>query len=229
MTTALEISDLHFSWPGQSEAALTIDALSLAQGQSLFIQGPSGSGKSTLLNLIAGMLTPQRGSIYLLPQLSGQRSLDDRFRADHIGYIFQQFNLLPFLSALENVSLSCQFSKLRSERCRSEYGSVESAARHWLTQLNIPERLFALSASQLSVGQQQRVAAARAMMGSPELIIADEPTSALDVDNARHFVQQLLEHCQSAQSSLLFVSHDLQLTEGFDHRLTLQDTAQVQL
>lgn len=226
MTTALSISDLSFTWPGQSKAVLEIDSLTLPLGESLFIQGPSGSGKSTLLNLIAGVVALQQGQISLLPQLqrSRQHLLRDRFRADHIGYIFQQFNLLPFLSALDNVSLSCQFSPLRQQRCREQYNSVPEAARHWLEQLNIPPELHQRPATELSVGQQQRVAAARALMGSPELIIADEPTSALDSENAQHFVTTLLSHCKDNNSSLLFVSHDQQLVNGFDHHFSLSTT-----
>lgn len=223
MTQALTIDALRFTWPGQRTPLLDIPTLTLAQGDSLFVQGSSGSGKSTLLNLMAGVLVPQAGEIRLLEQpISARRGkARDRFRADHIGYIFQQFNLLPYLSVQGNVTLPARLSRLRRRRALEHHPDLESAAAHWLARLNIPESLWTRKVSALSVGQQQRVAAARALVGSPELVIADEPTSALDQDNVDNFMTVLTEQCRSIGSSLVFVSHDRHLADWFDQRLTL--------
>ena len=220
----IEISQLGFAWPGQPEL-LDIPSFTLQHGASLFLKGPSGSGKTTLLGLLGGVQQPGRGSVKLLgtdlSQLSS--SARDRFRVDHTGYIFQQFNLLPFLPVLENVLLPCRFSRIRGARAGKRHGSIEQAAERLLTQLGISKELLQRRADSLSIGQQQRVAAARALIGQPELVIADEPTSALDTDNREAFIRLLFSECREAGSSLLFVSHDQSLAPLFDHSLSLSD------
>ncbi|HSM23175.1 MAG TPA: ATP-binding cassette domain-containing protein, partial [Rubrivivax sp.] len=139
----------------------------------------------------------------------------DAFRADHVGYVFQQFNLLPYLSVLDNVRLPCRFSRRRAARAPAD------AAEHLLARVGLAEALWRRPAAQLSVGQQQRVAAARALIGAPELVIADEPTSALDTDLREAFMDLLLEACAGAGSTLVFVSHDDRLAARFDRRLEL--------
>lgn len=220
----LEIHELGFAWPGQAEL-LDIPRFELERNQSLFLKGPSGSGKTTLLGLIGGVQKAQRGTVRLLGSdlatlSSGAR---DRYRVDHTGYIFQQFNLLPFLSVAENVSLPCRFSTLRAERARQRHGSVAQATASLLVHLGLSEALFERRAEALSIGQQQRVAAARALIGQPELVIADEPTSALDADSREAFLQLLFAECHEAGSSLLFVSHDQSLAPLFDRSLSLSD------
>jgi putative ABC transport system ATP-binding protein len=220
----LELSQLGFAWPGQTEL-LDIPAFQLAKGESLFLNGPSGSGKTTLLALLGGVQRAGRGTVRLLDQdlsllSAGAR---DRFRVDHTGYIFQQFNLLPFLSVRENVALPCRFSRLRTERARQRHGSVEQAARQLLDHLGLPAALHERRAEALSIGQQQRVAAARALIGQPELVIADEPTSALDADAREAFLHLLFAECRAAGASLLFVSHDQSLAPLFDRSLSLLD------
>jgi putative ABC transport system ATP-binding protein len=220
----LELSQLGFAWPGQTEL-LDIPAFQLAKGESLFLNGPSGSGKTTLLGLLGGVQRAGRGTVRLLDQdlsllSAGAR---DRFRVDHTGYIFQQFNLLPFLSVRENVALPCRFSRLRTERARQRHGSVEQAARQLLDHLGLPAALHERRAEALSIGQQQRVAAARALIGQPELVIADEPTSALDADAREAFLHLLFAECRAAGASLLFVSHDQSLAPLFDRSLSLLD------
>jgi putative ABC transport system ATP-binding protein len=220
----LEIHELGFAWPGQAEL-LDIPRFELERNQSLFLKGPSGSGKTTLLGLIGGVQKAQRGTVRLLGSdlatlSSGVR---DRYRVDHTGYIFQQFNLLPFLSVAENVSLPCRFSTLRAERARQRHGSVAQATASLLVHLGLSEALFERRAEALSIGQQQRVAAARALIGQPELVIADEPTSALDADSREVFLQLLFAECREAGSSLLFVSHDQSLASLFDRSLSLSD------
>ena len=224
MTALLELHQLGFAWPGQAEL-LDIPAFSLERNQSLFLKGPSGSGKTTLLGLIGGVQKAGRGTVRLLDKDLGALSAGarDRFRVDHTGYIFQQFNLLPFLSVRENVSLPCRFSPLRSRRAQERYGSLERAAVSLLGQLGLPEALLGKRADNLSIGQQQRVAAARALIGQPELVIADEPTSALDADSREAFLQLLFAECRAAGSSLLFVSHDQSLAPLFDRSLSLAE------
>ena len=221
----IELSDLGFAWPGQAEL-LDIPAFTLQRGESLFLKGPSGSGKTTLLGLLGGVQKPQRGHIQVLDQNLSQLSAGarDRFRVDHTGYIFQQFNLLPFLSVRENVQLPCHFSRLRAQRARQRHGSVDQATAILLAHLGLDQPdLLERRADALSIGQQQRVAAARALIGQPELVIADEPTSALDADARAAFLQLLFAECREAGSSLLFVSHDQSLAPRFDRSLSLAE------
>ena len=221
----IELSDLGFAWPGQAEL-LDIPAFTLQRGESLFLKGPSGSGKTTLLGLLGGVQKPQRGHIQVLGQNLSQLSAGarDRFRVDHTGYIFQQFNLLPFLSVRENVQLPCHFSRLRAQRARQRHGSVDQATAILLAHLGLDQPdLLERRADALSIGQQQRVAAARALIGQPELVIADEPTSALDADARAAFLQLLFAECREAGSSLLFVSHDQSLAPRFDRSLSLAE------
>ncbi len=225
MSTALiHLSNLGFAWPGQPEL-LDIAAFSLQRGESLFLKGPSGSGKTTLLGLLGGVQLPNRGSIQLLDQELSKLSAGarDRFRVDHTGYIFQQFNLLPFLSVRENVELPCHFSTLRTRRAVQRHGSVAKATSTLLAHLGLQPELLQRRAGDLSIGQQQRVAAARALIGQPELVIADEPTSALDADAREAFLELLFAECREAGSSLLFVSHDQSLARLFDRSLSLAE------
>jgi putative ABC transport system ATP-binding protein len=224
---AIRLHQLAFRWRGNGAFrptaddafCLTVDDIALGAGSSLFLHGPSGSGKSTLLNLIGGVLLPERGTIDLLGQdmcrlAPGQR---DAFRADHMGFIFQQFNLVPYLSALDNVLLPCRFSARRAARA----GDARAAAHRLCAALDLDPALLARNAAALSVGQQQRVAAARALIGQPEILIADEPTSALDADRQTRFVELLLAEARQTRSAVVFVSHDLRLAQYFDTRLPL--------
>ncbi|WP_079204565.1 ABC transporter ATP-binding protein [Pseudomonas sp. CC6-YY-74] len=221
----ISLSNLGFAWPGQAQL-LDIPSFTLQRGESLFLKGPSGSGKTTLLGLLGGVQTPNRGSIRLLDQELSvlSASARDRFRVDHTGYIFQQFNLLPFLSVRENVELPCHFSKTRAQRAIQRHGSIDQAAATLLAHLGLQEpTLLERRADALSIGQQQRVAAARALIGQPELVIADEPTSALDADAREAFLQLLFAECRDAGASLLFVSHDQSLAPLFDRSLSLAE------
>ena len=215
---AIAIDGLEYRWPAGS-FCLKLPSLAVNPENSLFLQGPSGSGKSTLLNLIGGVLTPQSGRIDLLGQPfsalpAAQR---DAFRADHIGFIFQQFNLIPYLSVIDNVLLPCRFSARRA----AQAGYAVVAATMLLDRLDIAPELHTRPAHALSVGQQQRVAAARALIGKPEILIADEPTSALDAPRQAAFVDLLLAEARANRSALIFVSHDLRLATHFDGVLEL--------
>ncbi len=220
MAPSIHIRDLRFAWPGQVAPCLTLSALDVGQGEQVFIQGESGAGKSTLLNLIGGVVMPREGRIQILGQPLDALSAParDRFRVDHIGFIFQQFNLLPYLSALDNVLLPCHFSTTRARRAGAR--PVEAAQR-LLDALEVDAADTARPASTLSVGQQQRVAAARALIGRPELILADEPTSALDPRRQDAFLALLGKEVAVHGSSLVLVSHDPRLASRFDRCITL--------
>jgi putative ABC transport system ATP-binding protein len=223
---ALQISQLGFRWPGSAHNALQLANLALPTGERLLVRGDSGCGKSTLLSLAAGVLLPSTGEVSLLGQAWLGLSAHEREqrRADHVGYVFQQFNLLPYLSVIDNVMLPCQLSARRARRS----AHPKQAAQYLLNALDLPPSLWSRSASQLSVGQQQRVAAARALIGQPELVIADEPTSALDERRRDAFMQLLIEQCQQAGSALLFVTHDERLQAYFEHTLHLPGSLESQ-
>lgn len=227
MNSVLAIEDLRFTWPGQDEAVLDIERLSIAPGEKVFLHGPSGSGKSTLLAAIGALVVPQAGRIELCGQeLSAlSRGGRDRFRADHLGVIFQQFNLLPWLDVTANVTLPCRFSKRRAQRA----GDIERAAGRLLEGMDLEASLWHRRADELSVGQQQRVAAARALIGQPDLVLADEPTSALDADRRDRFLDLLFERTEEAGSALLFVSHDRQLAGRFDRVFDLDELNRAEL
>ena len=220
----LAIRDLRFAWPGGADC-VHIDALDVAAGQTLFLHGPSGCGKSTLLGLMAGVLQPRQGSVSLLDQDWSALSAGgrDARRAEHVGVIFQQFNLLPYLSVIDNVLLPCGFSAARALRCAVP---PAEAAQELLQRMGLASPLWSRRADALSVGQQQRVAAARALMGRPELVIADEPSSALDAARRDDFMSLLLDECRAGGSTLVFVSHDERLAARFDARLSLPELNQ---
>jgi putative ABC transport system ATP-binding protein len=215
----LRLRDLRFRWPRAAHDCIHIERLELAAGESLFVRGPSGCGKSTLLSLVAGVLIADDGEARLkgCDWASMSASRRDGFRADHVGYIFQQFNLLPYLPVLDNVLLPCRFSARR----RANAGHAAETARRLLEHAGLEPGLWKRSAAELSVGQQQRVAAVRAMLGEPELIVADEPTSALDEPLRESFMSLLLAACAETGSALMFVSHDARLAGRFDRSVDL--------
>jgi len=221
----LELRDLRFSWARGQPDCLDIEHLRIAPGEALFLHGPSGCGKSTLLSLMAGVLMPRQGQVALMGRDWQQVRLGrrDRHRADHVGYIFQQFNLLPYLSALDNVLMPCRFSEMRRTASEQQAGSPQAEAEAWLAGMGLERALWTRAARELSVGQQQRVAAARALIGRPALVIADEPTSALDEDRRDAFLDLLLSACASARSALVFVSHDRRIAQRFARQVSLPE------
>ena len=220
---AIELENVVYSWPGQKQPILRIPRFSLGQGETLFLSGPSGGGKSTLISLVAGILQPASGCV----SVNGVRvdllpgSTRDAFRGDAMGLIFQQFNLIPHLCMLDNVLLPCRFSSARAVRAAARDGSPEKSAQRLLQRLGLGRDMWGNPVGRLSVGQQQRVAAARALVGAPPLIMADEPTSALDADRRADFLHLLLRECADAGSSLLFVSHDTALADAFARRVSM--------
>ncbi|MEM7020317.1 MAG: ABC transporter ATP-binding protein [Pseudomonadota bacterium] len=218
MTQAVYLENIQFSWSKHAQPLLDIAELSIAPGEKIFIQGRSGSGKTTLLGLLGGVLLPQQGSVQLLGQtvssLSSARR--DAFRATHIGFVFQLFNLLPYLSVIDNVLLPCRFSKTRKIQAIQQTGSLSQAATDLLEALELPADFLQKPVAELSVGQQQRVAFARALIGAPPILITDEPTSALDIDTQSGLLQLLFRECSNNQTTLIFVSHDQRLAAHFD-------------
>ncbi len=220
----IRLETLRFGWPGQPVPLLQIDRLALARGERLFLHGASGSGKSTLLGLIAGVLAPQSGAIEVLGQNLNElgAAARDRFRADHFGIVFQQFNLIPYLSVIENVTLPCRFSAERRNKAAARSGDTDDEAMRLLAHLDMANAAVVdKPVTELSVGQQQRVAAARALIGAPEILIADEPTSSMDADRRAAFIELLFRECDEAGSTLLFVSHDRGLQSPFDRVIEL--------
>ena len=224
--TILDLKNVRFSWKNSGRELLNLPELLVEQHDHVFLQGPSGSGKSTLLALVGGILVSESGTLKVLGTeiKSLSSSARDSFRVDHIGFIFQLFNLLPYLSIEENVILPLSFSKIRAKRAgRTKIDQVNEAHR-LLKALALGEQLAEKSpVTELSVGQQQRVAAARALIGNPELIIADEPTSALDADLRHSFLELLFGECKKAGSTLLFVSHDSTLSELFNRKISMDE------
>jgi putative ABC transport system ATP-binding protein len=239
MNHSIALNQLKFAYTAQAakqqQWVLDIPTWSAPKGKSIFLHGPSGSGKSTLLNLLSGTLSlnshaHNSGQIKVLDtELTALSNADkDSFRATKLGVVFQQLNLISYLSVQDNILLANQFSKRTLAQDTSKPQTKEllqQALATSLQQLNLPTSILKQKAGQLSVGQQQRVAIARAMFHQPELLIVDEPTSALDTQSTTKFMQLLLGNLGS-QTSLLFVSHDLRLAKDFDQILALSDINQ---
>jgi putative ABC transport system ATP-binding protein len=223
-SAVIDIRDLEFGWT-PDRPLLHIERLAIPPAERVFVHGPSGSGKSSLLSLLAGVVVPRRGSLQVLgtevPRLAG--AARDAFRADHFGIIFQMFNLVPYLSVLENITLPCRFSARRRRQVDAR-GGAEREAQRLLEHLDLTaEARSSRAVTRLSVGQQQRVAAARALIGRPAIVLADEPTSALDADRREAFLRLLFRECETEGATLLFVSHDRSLERLFDRTLALDD------
>tara|TARA_B100001094_G_scaffold318610_1_gene362413 strand:+ start:5572 stop:6255 length:684 start_codon:yes stop_codon:yes gene_type:complete len=211
----LTIKDLNFSYE-INQTIINIKDLEISPGQRVFLYGPSGSGKSTFLNLLCGISPTSQGQIlYNDVEFHNLAPSDrDRFRAEHIGVIFQQFNLIPYLNILENIQLASYFSPY-------QFSETKQNIQHIFERLSLSDNLLKQRADTLSVGQQQRVAIARALINHPSIIIADEPTSALDSDSRDDFIKLLFECTDSLQSTIIFVSHDESLSKHFETKLHL--------
>ena len=217
---AIEISDLEFFYPADpKKQILNINSWQVTQGNHLFIHGDSGSGKSTLLNLICGIHRANKGAVKVLGEnlneLSGHKR--DKFRANHIGYIFQQFNLIEYLDAIDNIKLAATFSKNTSAK------NLDDDIKSLLSKLKVDSLDWHKPVNQLSIGQQQRIGIARALINKPKLIIADEPTSSLDQSARNSFMSLLISLCQEHDSTLLFVSHDMSLQSHFKSVVALSE------
>ena len=228
-TIAINLSKIEFAWGSSAnDFNIKIDDFRLEKNKRALLVGPSGSGKSTLLSLICGILQPQNGSIQILGKNIERmsNSLKDSFRADHMGIIFQQFNLVPYLSAIDNVLLPLYFSPSRKQISGNSQSDITAEAKRLLDALGVNSKTLGIKkAASLSIGQQQRVAAARAFIGSPELIIADEPTSSLDEKNQTEFLDQLFSHTDEKGASLLMVSHNPNIAQRFDQIFEIEKIA----
>ena len=222
----VRMESVRFAWNAGDGDVIDVSRFEVARGERLFVAGPSGSGKSTLLSLLGGVVAPREGTVEVLEtdlsRLPGRRR--DRFRADHVGIVFQMFNLVPYLSMIGNVTLPCRFSTRRRQRAETRSGNVDAEARRLLADLELDDpMLHARPVTHLSIGQQQRVAVARALIGSPEIVIADEPTSALDEGTRERFLDLLFAECTAEGTTLLLVSHDTRLGALFDRRVSLAE------
>jgi len=222
---AIELTDIRFYYSDRPEnIVLNIPSWSLSTGEQAFVQGPSGGGKSTLLGILSGMLVPSEGKVTVLGQrLDNMSSRQrDQFRAMHIGYVFQQFNLMPYLNAIDNVLLATQFSN------RKNTSLLKSEIKTLFNGLNILEKEWNRPTRDLSIGQQQRVAIARALINKPQILIADEPTSSLDRENSEAFMRLLMPIVAENRMTLLFVSHDQSLATYFTKVESLNDFNRVE-
>ena len=228
---AVCLSNLDFCWGStKNDFRIKIKDFQLKKNESGILVGPSGSGKSTLLSLLCGILRPQKGTTQILGENieSMSNSERDRFRSDHMGIIFQQFNLVPYLSAIDNVLLPLYFSPARRQAAGKIQSKINSEAKQLLDTLGIASKtLGTQKAVTLSIGQQQRVAAARAFIGSPELIIADEPTSSLDEENQNEFLNQLFKQKEQTGASLLMVSHNTHIAKRFDRLIEIEKISDI--
>ncbi|SFK52147.1 ATP-binding cassette domain-containing protein [Shimia haliotis] len=218
---AVAIADLRFNWSGATDQTLAIERFGLRTGERVLLRGPSGCGKSTLLAAMSGVVDVPAGTVRIAGTDVGAlpQSHRDAFRVDHIGLIFQSFNLIPWLSVRDNVVLPCRFSAQRRQRLS---GTPQDDAQKLLVALGIAEHSDT-PAGNLSYGQQQRVAAARALIGTPDLILADEPTSALDPEAKDRFLSLLSREAAHSGAALLVVSHDPGLEHHFDRVIQMSE------
>lgn len=224
MSAILSLQNVEFQYPGSLVPTLKGLNLEVQKGESVFLYGPSGTGKTTLLEIIAGVLSVTNGRHLFLQNDMGKSSAAERdlFRADHIGYVFQSFNLIPYLTVRENIELGLAFSSVKRQKASQNQNQVQD-----LTDRLGISNILNKQVTELSVGQQQRVAVARALYGSPELILADEPTSALDFDHREKFIDLLFSVTKQTGATVVFVSHDRTLEKKFSRALSLDQLQEV--
>ncbi len=215
----IEVSNLKFSY-GTEAPTLKIADFKLQEGEKIFLSGNSGSGKTTFLELIAGLLHPTEGKLKVLGEdfskiSAGQKDL---IRKKSMSFIFQSFNLVPYLSVEENIRLPFWLG-YQDERTNEQ---VTKDLQKLISDLGI-QSLQNKKVTELSFGQSQRVAAARAFLKKPQLLLADEPTSALDVDHRNAFLNVLFDLAKSYKTSMIFVSHDKSLQTQFDRTINIGD------
>jgi putative ABC transport system ATP-binding protein len=217
----IKIDSVRFYWSKKSNFKIFIQNLEIKKGEKVLLLGESGSGKTTLLSLLCGFLNPLSGTISIngneINKLSSKSK--DEYRADNIGIIFQQFNLLPYAGVIDNILLPLYFSKVRS----NSIIDPQETALQLCKQLRLPDDVINYKANSLSVGQQQRVAVARALIGNPSLIIADEPTSSIDSAAQQIFLDLMFEQIYKNESTLLMVSHDKSLSSRFDRLIDINE------
>jgi len=217
----IRLDSVRFYWSKNKDFKIFIPELKISEGEKVLLLGESGSGKTTLLSLVSGFLSPISGDIYLneknINNLSARSR--DQYRSDNIGIIFQQFNLLPYANVIDNIILPLYFSKVRASKIINQ----KETAVNLCKSLRLPDTVTDMQANNLSVGQQQRVAVARALIGNPSLVIADEPTSSLDSDAQNIFLDLMFAQIEKNNSTLLMVSHDTSLSSYFDRVIDINE------
>lgn len=216
--TGLNVTDLRFAYSGEG-FRVHVPRLELAAGKALALAGPSGAGKSTLLRLLSGLLTPASGQVSLGSAQIHAMNREERraFRLKEIGLVFQDFALLDYLTVTENILLPHQF--------RGDAGTHARTKMQDLTQRLHIDRYLDKKVSQLSQGERQRVAVARALVHEPRFVFADEPTASLDPARGRIVVDMLLEDARRRSACLVMVTHDPNLLPMFDQTLRMEDLA----
>jgi len=217
MPAAIDIASLTFQYPKASTPTLHIKECVISQGDHVFLKGVSGSGKSTLLQLLCGLRVGQ-GQLHVAGVALGglSQAKRDQFRARHIGMVFQQFNLIPYLSAFDNVLLAADLAGQKK--------GAKARAKYWLKNVGLTPAIYYQQADTLSIGQQQRVAIARALINAPDILLLDEPTSALDEVNQTLFMRALMQFlAEHPNTTVLFVSHDDSLARYFKRTLHIHD------
>ena len=208
----ISVENLNYSLGNNKKFFLKINKFILKKSDSFLIYGDSGAGKSTFLNLLSGTLRPQEGAINILGKniVDSSSAVKDKIRGDHFGIVFQTFNLLPYITVKNNILLGKAYSN------RKQLLSSNDEVKILMDKLSLNYKdLVDRKAYELSIGQQQRVAVARALIGKPEIIIADEPTSALDQDNQKEFINLLFKSLDENEQGLIMVSHDKKLSNKF--------------
>ena len=218
----LEIEKLKFNWGKKNSFNLNISKLVIKNNQKVVLLGESGSGKSTLLNLISGIVSPNIGKILIngiqITSLSARKK--DSFRNNNLGVIFQKFNIIHYLSPISNILLPCYFSSIKKNTIDFYKHRAVNLGKSLGIEKNI---LFQKNSTDLSVGQQQRVAIIRALINYPKIILADEPTSSLDKKNKNKFLKLLFNICKQEKTALLMVTHDNSITKYFDKTIILEN------
>ena len=216
---AIAVENLKYRYASVPNDVLNIAELKVPEMKSFFLAGPSGSGKTTLLGVLSGILSGYQGKVEIMGYdlAKFNASQRDRFRGEMIGYIFQMFNLIFYLNVEENIALPCMLNKGRQQHLKK---SLKEEIQTIAGDLEIGGFLKK-PVLELSVGQQQRVAAARALLGSPKIIIADEPTSALDSHLRQKFIELLMSQAKKNKQTIFFVSHDPLLQNLFDTAISL--------
>ena len=208
----ISVENLNYSLGNNTKFSLKINKFILKKSDSFLIYGDSGAGKSTFLNLLSGTLRPQEGAINILGKniVDSSSAVKDKIRGDHFGIVFQTFNLLPYITVKNNILLGKAYSN------RKQLLSSNDEVKILMDKLSLNYKdLVDRKAYELSIGQQQRVAVARALIGKPEIIIADEPTSALDQDNQKEFINLLFKSLDENEQGLIMVSHNKKLSKKF--------------